>query len=83
MTAVVEAEQFLPKEGKIPKVITSDGPRNPNQDSRSSWILKTEEGATYVKDGDYVIKNGESYYLMPAVVFEANYKLAEEKPEKK
>lgn len=78
MQVVVDAEQFLPKEDKIPKGVMSDGPRSPRTDSRCNWIMTTDDGTIYLNDGDYVITgaNGGRYIMRPEV-FEANYKLME------
>lgn len=78
MTTEIEAEQFLPKEDKIPKGATGDGPRSPKADPRSAWIIITEEGMTYLTDGDYVITSATgSRYVMNKESFENNYKPVE------
>lgn len=78
MEVTVEAEQFLPEEDKIPKGVMSDGPRAPKDDKRSSWILKTDDGTSYLKPGDYVITTStDSRYIMRSDIFELNYKLVE------
>jgi len=77
-TLEIDAEQFLPDEDKIPKGVTSDGPRSPKVDPRSSWIVYTREGAKYLKSGDYVVKNADgSLSHMEKAVFEGLYKLAD------
>lgn len=80
MEIKVEAEQFLPDEDKIPKGVTSDGPRSPKTDSRAAWILRTNEGASYPKSGDYIVTNPDgSKAIMPREVIEESgiYKLVE------
>lgn len=75
-TALVSADQFLPKEGKIPAgVISSD-----NSDPRTSdaqWCLETLEGKHILRDGDYICTGpeGEKWNVERAI-FEATYELA-------
>jgi hypothetical protein len=74
MQVEVEAEQFLPSEDKIPKGVISDGPRSPKDDARSSWILHTQDGTSYMRDGDYVVTTAEgNRYIMQREVFEKIY----------
>lgn len=78
LTITVDAEQFLPSEDKIPRGVTSDGPRSPRTDPRAKWVLMTNEGMTYLKEGDYVITSeGGDRYVMPQASFEKTYKLVE------
>lgn len=76
MRLEIEAEQFLPEEDKIPAGVISDGPRSPRTDKRSSWILKTPDGISYLRSGEYVITGptGEQYTMNPEL-FEKTYKL--------
>lgn len=75
MTVEVEAEQFLPDEDKIPAGVVSDGPRNPKNDPRASWIVPTIDGAVYLRDKDYVITNVDgTRYVMKPESFETMYK---------
>lgn len=75
MQVVVYAEQFLPAEDKIPKGVTSDGPRSPKTDPRAAYVLHTEEGMSYVKSGDWVVTTDTgTRFIMPEAAFEANYK---------
>lgn len=75
MYVEIEAERFLPDEDKIPKGVTSDGMRSPKTDPRSSWVLITKSGTSYIKAGDYVVTQADgSQYIMPADLFEKNYK---------
>ena len=78
MQVEVEADQFLPKENKIPAGVISDGPRSPKDDKRSSWILRTNHGTNYLNDGDYIVtrENGDRY-IISSTSFERDYKLKE------
>jgi hypothetical protein len=78
----IEAEQFLPNEGKIPAGVISDGNGDPRKDSQFSWVVKTLEGNfrtdkgdfQFVSNGDWIITgiHGERYPCKPDV-FEATY----------
>lgn len=76
MKVFVDAEQFLPEEDKIPKGVTSDGPRSPKLDPRAAWVLfNPQQGMTYLKEGDYVITDETGLqYIVPSLIFEATYK---------
>ncbi len=80
MQVEIEAEQFLPEENKIPKGVMPDGPRSPKNDTRAAWILKSPDGTSYIKSGDYVVTQGENHYIMRKDLFEKNYKPLEEEP---
>lgn len=71
---VIDAEQFLPDENKIPDGVISDGNGDPRKDQRYSWIINTLEGNMYVSYGDWVITgvNGEKYPCKPDI-FEKTY----------
>jgi hypothetical protein len=75
----VEAEQFLPIKNQIPKGVMSDGPRSPKSDPRAAYIVKTEDGTTYMRDGDYVVtrENG-ARYVVERKEFERTYKESKE-----
>lgn len=77
--ALVEAEQFLPKEGKIPAGVLADGMGDPlNNSDKYSFILKTLEGVHYLRDGDYIC-NGPSgeQWNVEKTIFESTYELVE------
>lgn len=76
MKVFIDAEQFLPDEDKIPKGVTSDGPRSPKTDPRASWILFTpEHGITYLKSGDYIVTDQTGVqYVVQSDIFEGLYK---------
>jgi hypothetical protein len=75
-TALVEAEQFLPNEGKIPNGVFSDERADPRTDARAAWCLDTMEGRHYLRDGDYICTGakGEKWNV-EREVFEATYEL--------
>jgi len=75
---VIEAEQFLPKQGQIPSGIISDGNGDPRTDSRFSFIIPTLEGNHFVTDGDWIITGvkGEKYACKPDI-FALTYEPAE------
>lgn len=76
MTIEIEAEQFLPEEDKIPKGVTSDGPRSPRTDPRAAWVLRTPEETIYLKSGDYIITTASgAHYRVEQSKFERDYKL--------
>ena len=76
-TALVEAEQFLPDEGKIPAGVISDGPGDPRKNARFSWIVASIEGNHYAKSGDYILTGikGEKW-VVDKDIFEATYEKA-------
>jgi hypothetical protein len=78
MQVEIEADQFVPEEDKIPKGVISDGPNSPLTDSRASWMLKSGNGASYIRSGDYVITQGDQKYIMPKEMFERTYKKSTE-----
>jgi hypothetical protein len=70
-TALVEAEQFLPADGKIPKgAFQAKGAQH--------WGLNTLEGIHELRDGDYVCTgpHGEQWNVKREI-FEATYEPAE------
>ncbi len=76
-TALVDAEQFLPKEGKIPTGVTSDGMGSPlDNPDKYSFILRTLEGFHYLRDGDYICTGfkGERWNVEKSI-FENTYEL--------
>jgi hypothetical protein len=76
-TALIGAAQFLPREGKIPDGVISDGNGDPRKDSRFSWIISTlENNVHYVSDGDWIATGiqGEHWAIKPDV-FAATYEL--------
>lgn len=81
-TALVEAEQFLPGEGKIPVGVVSDGFGDPRKDARYSFVLDTLEGRHTLRDGDYICTGpaGERWNVAREI-FEATYEPATPTPE--
>jgi hypothetical protein len=77
-TALIEAEQFLPAENKIPAGVYSDERADPRKDPRASWCLKTLEGRHILRDGDYIVTGakGEKYNV-EREIFEATYERVE------
>lgn len=76
MTIEVDAEQFLPEEDKIPKGVTSDGPRSPKNDPRAKWVLMNQDGMKYLSPGDYVVTTpAGDKYVVQKDRFEADYKI--------
>lgn len=68
-TALVDAEQFLPSEGKIPKgAFAVNG---------THWGISTLEGMHELRDGDYVCTgpDGEQWNVKREI-FEATYEPA-------
>jgi hypothetical protein len=80
-TALVEAEQFLPSEGKIPAGVISDGLGDPLKDNRFSFVLQTLEGQHTLRNGDYICTGpaGEKWNVERSI-FEATYELAADTP---
>lgn len=74
--ALVEAEQFLPGEDKIPSGVYSSGPADPRK-SAEQWMIKTLEGEHVLRDGDYICTGpaGEKWNVAREI-FEATYELA-------
>ena len=74
MKVTVEAEQFLPVKNQIPQGVMSDGPRSPKTDPRAAYIVRTEDGTTYMRDGDYVVtKEDGNRYVVERTEFEKTY----------
>lgn len=71
--ALVEAEQFLPAEGKIPAGVIADGLSDPRK-SPSQWVLDTLEGRHSLRPGDYICTGpaGERWNVEQSI-FEATY----------
>lgn len=71
--AVIEAEQFLPNENKIPAGVYSDGMGDPRK-TLHSWVINTLEGRMFVNDRDWIITGvkGEQYLCTPEM-FAATY----------
>lgn len=80
-TALVQAEQFLPAEGKIPDGVISDGNGDPRKNSRYSFVLDTKEGRHYLRNGDYICTgpSGEKWNVERGI-FESTYELADAAP---
>lgn len=53
-TTYIEAEVFDPKSGSLPKGVMVDGRNNPRDMSAGAFMVKTNEGAQYIKPGDYI-----------------------------
>lgn len=77
-TALVEAEQFLPGEDKIPAGVFSDELSDPRR-SPAQWVLETLEGRHVLRDGDYICTgpSGEKWNVERAI-FEATYEPVEQ-----
>lgn len=75
-TALVEAEQFLPADGKIPAGVIADGLSDPRK-SPSQWVLDTLEGRHTLRPGDYICTGpaGERWNVEQSI-FEATYEPA-------
>jgi len=75
-TSLVEAEQFLPNEGKIPEGVISNGLGDPRK-TNYEWIVKTLEGPLIINSGDWVLTgiNGE-HWPVRKDIFEKTYELA-------
>ena len=75
-TSLVEAEQFLPNEGKIPEGVISNGLGDPRK-TNYEWIVKTLEGPLIINSGDWVLTgiNGE-HWSVRKDIFEKTYELA-------
>ncbi|WP_269219224.1 PGDYG domain-containing protein [Brevundimonas vesicularis] len=80
-TALVEAEQFLPAEDKIPPGVFSDGLSDPRK-STSQWVLETLEGRHTLRPGDYICTGpaGERWNVERSI-FEATYELVTTQPD--
>ena len=79
MKTFVDAEQYLLKKNKLPAGVISDGPRSPETDSRAAYIVKTEEGITYLHDGDYIVTRDDgTRYVVQKTEFEEVYTLVKE-----
>lgn len=78
-TALVEAEQFLPNEDKIPAGVFSSESTDPRKDPLADWMLKTMEGVHILRDGDYICtgSDGEKWNVERSI-FEATYELADD-----
>jgi hypothetical protein len=78
-TALVQAEQFLPAEGKIPAGVISDGHGDPRIDARFSFVLQTLEGVHQLRDGDYICTGpkGEKWNVERSI-FESTYEPIEQ-----
>jgi len=74
-TALVEAEQFLPGENKIPKGVYSSGHGDPRS-TAYIWLLNTLEGTHTPRAGDYICTGpaGEQWNV-EREIFEATYEL--------
>lgn len=79
-TALVEAEQFLPAEGKIPAGVISDGNGDPRvSPDKFAFVLDTKEGRHTMRDGDYVCTGVEGErWNVSRDIFEATYELVNE-----
>ena len=77
-TALVEAEQFLPIQGKIPSGVYSSERADPRKNPLADWMLKTLEGDHILRNGDYICTGpaGEKWNVAREI-FEATYELAE------
>lgn len=76
-TALVSAEQFLPKEGKIPNGVISDQNSDPRT-SDAQWCLETLEGTHTLRDGDYICTGpGGEKWNVERCIFEVTYELAD------
>lgn len=73
-TALVEADQFLPGEDKIPAGVYSSERADPRKDPRADWMLKTLEGDHVLRNGDYICTGtaGEKWNVAREI-FEATY----------
>lgn len=70
-TALVEAEQFLPNEGKIPKGVFQ--PKGSHH-----WGLSTLEGIHELRDGDYICTGpGGEKWNVERSIFEKTYELVD------
>lgn len=77
-TALIDAEQFLPAEGKIPAGVKSSGLGDPRTDPACQWIISTlENNVHYVTPGDWIATGvqGEHWAIKPDV-FAATYEPA-------
>lgn len=77
-TALVDAEQFLPRENKIPDGVISDGLADPRKSpEKASFVLDTLEGRHELRSGDYICTGpaGERWNVSREI-FEATYELA-------
>jgi hypothetical protein len=79
-TALVEAEQFLPSENKIPAGVYSSGLADPRR-SHETWMLKTLEGEHTLRAGDYICTGpaGERWNVAREI-FEATYEPVQKDP---
>jgi len=73
MQIIVEAEQFLPNEGKIPHGVRSDG-RGAVGSAKNAYVINTTAGASYLNEGDYVVHVNNEVAVIKKDVFEAHYK---------
>jgi len=78
-TALVEAEQFLPLEGKIPAGIYSSERADPRSNPIADWMLNTLEGPHMVRNGDYICTGpaGEKWNVAKEI-FEATYEAVQD-----
>lgn len=75
---LVEAEQYDPETGKVPKGVFSDG-RGPIGTSKNQPYIKTSAGAQYLKPGDYLVKTPVgTVLLIGKEAFESNYEEVKE-----
>ena len=75
-TALVDAEQFLPAEGKIPAGVRSSGFSDPGK-SPEEWVLDTLEGQHTLRNGDYICTGpGGERWNVEQSIFEATYEPA-------
>jgi hypothetical protein len=75
---VIDAEQFLPMENKIPSGIYSSEHADPRKHPFADWMINTLEGPLRVSDGDWIITGvkGEKYPCKPDI-FAATYEPVE------
>lgn len=73
-TATIEAEQFIPEEGKIPSGVISNGHGDPRKNPNFDWVIETKEGLLGVSNRSWIATgiDGEKWAIQDDI-FQRTY----------